>query len=73
MTPVQQQVFSQLLKHAACMRAHGITNFSDPAVGNGNIALGGVPPGVDTDSPPFQSATRACQKFMRAAGLGGGS
>jgi hypothetical protein len=72
MSPVQQQqALSQLLKHAACMRAHGIPGFSDPATGNGNIAIGGLPPGVNPNSPQVQSATRACERFM--PGPGGGS
>ena len=56
----QQHATVQLLKHAACMRAHGITNFANPS---GND-LGEVPPGVNPNSPRFVTATRACQKCL---------
>jgi hypothetical protein len=59
---------SQGAKHAlafsACMRAHGVKNFPDPQIsGNGTtIKVGG--PGINPNSPTFQSAQKACQKDM---------
>jgi hypothetical protein len=48
----------QALKLAACMRAHGIVNFPDPhAVPDGVIQSTG---GIDSSSPQFQAASRAC-------------
>lgn len=51
---------SELVKLAACMRAHGITRFPSPVV---NPSGGGFPspgPGVSPDSARFQAAQRAC-------------
>ena len=47
------------LKNAACMRAHGITNFPDPTIqpnGGSSVSLNGL----DPTSPQFQSASKAC-------------
>jgi hypothetical protein len=67
MTPAQQQLFtSQALKFAACMRAHGVTDFHYYPSHNGGEAGLGAPagsPGADPSSPQFQSAQRACQKL----------
>jgi hypothetical protein len=55
-----QQNGTQALKFAACMRAHGITNF--PATVQGDrIGMGISGPGADMNSPQFQSASRTCQ------------
>ena len=71
LTPAQQERFtSQALKFAACMRAHGITNFQyTPPHGGGPAGLGAQ--GVNPNSPQFQSAQQACRKLQ--PGLGGGS
>lgn len=45
------------LTEARCMRAHGVPNFPDPS------GSGSQPPslaGIDTQSPAFKSAARAC-------------
>ena len=58
--PQQQKLTSQGLKHAACMRTHGITNFSDPSRGDG-FNLGEMKSlGIDISSPQFKSAQQAC-------------
>jgi hypothetical protein len=57
---------AQLLKYAACMRAHGIRDFPDPVPS----PLGGyafhvhISPGSDLDphSPRYVSADKACEK-----------
>jgi hypothetical protein len=49
------------LQLARCMRAHGVSNFPDPRPGGGGIQLG---PGVNPQSPAFQSAKRACKEFF---------
>jgi len=51
---------SQLLKLAACMRAHGITHFPSPVVGPSGGGFPSVGPGVNPDSAQFQAAQRAC-------------
>ena len=49
------------LQLARCMRAHGVSNFPDPRPGGGGIQLG---PGVNPESPAFQSAKQACREFF---------
>jgi hypothetical protein len=46
------------------MRAHGITTFADPQSSGGRISLLLNPSmGIDPNSPQFQAARKACQKF----------
>jgi hypothetical protein len=61
-TPQQQQQakLTQALNFARCMRAHGVPNFPDPTTA-GNGGMGFNLSGVDTQSPQYQSANRACQ------------
>jgi len=61
---IQQQNLHNALKAAICMRAHGITNFPDPA---GTTQSSGVNwpqtlPGIDTGSPPYEKAYRTCSR-----------
>jgi hypothetical protein len=64
----QQQALSQALKFVACMRSHGIPDFPDPTVQDGqvNVTLGAS--GFARNSPQLQSARQAC----RSLGPGGG-
>jgi len=55
---------SQLLKLAACMRAHGITRFPNPVVNPAGGGFMSSSRGVDPDSPQFQAAQKACQKYQ---------
>jgi hypothetical protein len=54
---------------SACMRGHGVANFPDPdsqgrfKLGSG-VGPGGQKTGVDTDSPQFKRADKACRKFQ---------
>jgi hypothetical protein len=59
---VQRKQFEQALKQAACMRTHGYPSWPDPSVGpNGQgLMFGGPPAGVDTNSPQFLRAAKAC-------------
>ncbi len=58
-----QQNVSQALKLAACMHAHGITNFQANVQGD-RIAIGINGPAADMNSPQFVSAQRACRKLL---------
>ena len=61
-TPADQaQQLTQALKYAACMRSHGVTNFPDPMVVNGQIEFNGS--GIGR-SPDDQSANTACQSLL---------
>ena len=57
----QAQQLAQALKYAACMRSHGVTDFPDPTVVNGQIEFSGS--GIGR-SPDYQSANTACQSLL---------
>lgn len=56
----------QALKYSKCMRSHGVTDFPDPKLVNGQVEFPGS--GIGR-SPQFQSANTACQHFL-ASGSG---
>ena len=49
-----------MLKHAQCMRAHGVPNYPDPNIPSHGPILSVPPPGINTDSPAFKGAAAAC-------------
>lgn len=55
----QQGRLTQALDFSRCMRAHGVPDFPDPSTSNGGVGYNLS--GVDTHSPPFQSAQQACR------------
>jgi hypothetical protein len=57
----------QVVKFADCMRAHGVPSFPDPTSG-GPIRIGGPGSGIDSRSPAFQAALRACRKLQPGGG-----
>jgi hypothetical protein len=58
----REQLTTQALRRAECMRAHGVLNFPDP----GAPASGPKrPPPFDPNSPVFQAAARACDLQFR--------
>jgi hypothetical protein len=59
----QQHALSQLVKYAACMRAHGLPNFPDPTVGNDGIGF----PALPTTSPQYPTAQQACKSLAAKA------
>jgi hypothetical protein len=56
----QHQAFVQALKTARCMRAHGYPDWPDPQAGPGYNFQARPPSSIDTSSPQFQAAGRAC-------------
>lgn len=56
----QHQAFVQGVKAAQCMRTHGYPDWPDPPAGAGGNAQALPPPSIDTSSPQFQAAARAC-------------
>jgi hypothetical protein len=60
----QKQQLNQALEYSACMRSHGVTQFPDPTVVNGQITFAGSD-GVGR-SPDYQSANGACQHYLSA-------
>jgi hypothetical protein len=66
-TPAQQErMTSQGLKFAACMRAHGITNFQFSEGPGGEVELGAQ--GANVNSAQFQAAQQACRKLQPSGG-----
>jgi hypothetical protein len=63
----RQQVLSQGLKWAACMRAHGITNQPDPSTADGGVSV--TITKAEANLPQFPAAEQAC----RSLSPGGGS
>jgi hypothetical protein len=57
---------TQALAYAQCMRAHGITNFPDPFENSNQIGFSTT--GLDTSSPRFKAANKACQPLMPGGG-----
>jgi hypothetical protein len=65
----QQELITKGLKFAACMRAHGITNFPDPSIGGSHISRRrALAAGIDPSSPLFQAAQRACRTLLPGGG-----
>jgi hypothetical protein len=62
------QLQAQVLEYAKCMRENGVPDFPDPDFSGAGVQMQ-LPPGVDQNSPQFQSAQQACQDIL--AGLGG--
>jgi len=71
-SPAQQQAIqTALLKFAACMRAHGVTDFPDPNFSSGRLSLKtGSLSSIDPNSPQFQSAETSCASGLPHKGTG---
>jgi hypothetical protein len=53
------QASSAALRYASCMRSNGVTNYPDP----GNNGRPQSLKHINSDSPTFQTAYKACQKY----------
>lgn len=60
-TAAQQKDY---LKGAACMRAHGITNFPEPNFSGGHVEFPRLEHLVDLNSPQFKHAYQICRKLI---------
>ncbi|MEU6327928.1 hypothetical protein ABZ851_11665 [Streptomyces sp. NPDC047049] len=60
-----QKEYESMLAHAKCMRAHGVSKFTNPQLQNGNVMPGGdanpTSPEVKTDSSTYKEARQACK------------
>jgi hypothetical protein len=66
--------FAQALAYSSCMRSHGLPNFPDPQqTGNGMKLSVGKGSGVDSHSPVYAAAQRACQSSQPGLGSKGGT
>ena len=52
---------------AQCMRSHGLPSFRDPSPGQPPT----IPSGVDTQTPAFRAAQRACAKLLLSGSSSG--
>jgi hypothetical protein len=59
--PVPESIKLSLLKHAECMREHGVPNYPDPTFPGGGGVANLLPSDVNPSSPAFQRAAKACQ------------
>ena len=65
----QQKIAPLMLRFATCMRSHGITNYPDPVEHGSNIQLGpGPDSGIDTNSPRYKAAQKACVYLLPGGG-----
>lgn len=73
LTPAEQaQEQAQLLKFAACMRAHGLPKFPDPQP-TGGLSID-KNSGLDPSSQQFKAAEKACEELLPGRpGPGAGS
>jgi hypothetical protein len=66
---VLQAAMANGLKFSECMRSHGITNYPDPVQHATNIQIGpGPDSGIDTNSPRFKAAQKACVPLLPNGG-----
>lgn len=62
--PVTQKQLDSMVKYSACMRAHGFPGYPDPERGpNGGVEEQPLPSSIDTSSPQFLAAEKACSKY----------
>ena len=61
---------AQILRYAACIRAHGVPNYPDPTF-NGNAVNFGNLSSINPNSPAYQSALSACASLNPMNGHGG--
>jgi hypothetical protein len=58
---VPNSLLKQSLEFAQCMRSHGVTNYPDPSSNGGSKSI--TQTGINTSSPTYQSAFKACQGY----------
>jgi hypothetical protein len=63
----QESSQTEELQFAQCMRSHGISDFPDPSGGGLLNAISAA--GVNTQSPTYQAAEQACEKYSPAGHL----
>ncbi|WP_411138654.1 hypothetical protein [Streptomyces sp. C10] len=60
-----QKDYESMLAHAKCMRANGVSKFTNPQMQDGNVIPGGDPkptsPETHPDRPAYKQARQACK------------
>jgi hypothetical protein len=66
---IQTQLHHDLVGFAGCMRSHGVSGFPDPTSPRSDkeFLLGQIP-GINTQSPAFESAHTACKHLLPGGG-----
>jgi hypothetical protein len=67
----QREFREQALKHARCMREHGI-DIPDPTFGDGNRVQQRLPEGIEPGDPRLREAQEACSRYREALRAGRG-
>jgi hypothetical protein len=57
-----QRQLQQDVRQAACMRAHGYSDYPDPSTQDGHLVRPDLPAGIDTSSPRFQATLQKCNE-----------
>lgn len=57
---VPENVKLNMLRHAECMRAHGVADYPDPIFPPGGGIESFIPSSAQLDSPAFKTAAKAC-------------
>jgi hypothetical protein len=71
LTPAEiAQRNKQALAYVRCLRAHGIANVPDPVPNGIRVGIVKALSDVDTNSPAFQAASKACASVLPARLLG---
>jgi hypothetical protein len=63
--PANATVPPGAVRYADCMRSNGVPNFPDTSDAGGGLV---IPNDINTSSPAFQTAQRACQSLMPGPG-----
>src|ERR1700727_629287 len=70
-------VEKSLVRYSECMRSHGVPDFPDPGTTQGPNAFGmdgytfNLPANLNTQSPAYQDADKACGRTVPGASVGG--
>jgi hypothetical protein len=68
----QARGLREALRHAACMRAHGVPNYPDPKLNaEGGLDTSFEGTGINANSPQYKAAEQACKDL--APGANGGA
>jgi hypothetical protein len=57
---MSKQQIDSLVKSAQCMHAHGFPSYPEPDIQNGRELVQPLPSSIDTSSPQYQAAAKAC-------------
>jgi hypothetical protein len=68
----QQQISALAREYSQCMRNHGIANFPDPTISDGNVSYGGDDPSIKTAMGGHPEAITACKSIQDRISQTGG-